>query len=320
MIRAGEPQSGAREQEQRELGDDQHARSHERELRVTQPASGEQPLHDQLIGPVRGGGQERAAYEAAPEAVQHGERRSEVERHELPRRPGPRERRGPAGELRRHDQRRDPAQDVDAQLHHVHPDDGAKAADPGVDHRDQADRQDPGGEAPVGDDREGDGGREHAHAVGQRPREQEDPGGHPPGPGPEAALQALVGGVLGPLEVAGQEQGRDADPTDQIAEADLQEGQVGARGDAGNRDHRQRRRLRRDDGEHQRPPRQAAMAQEVIARVALPPRQHQPDDEHGAAIDRDDRYVEGAHRRAAKSPREARASEAGSSRANGLRP
>src|SRR6266581_4024033 len=184
-------------------------------------ARGEQALDDQVIRAVRGAGEQRPAHHTAPERVQHRERRPEVERHELPRFPGPRELAHASREPRRDDERRDPAQEIHAQLDHVHPHDGAEPAHPRIDHGHDADREDPGGQAPSRDDRERNGRGEDTHAVGERAGEQKDARGGATRRAPEAPLQALVRGVLRPLEVARQEPGGDADPTHEVAEGDL---------------------------------------------------------------------------------------------------
>src|SRR5262249_43350148 len=108
-------------------------------------------------------------------------------------------------------------------------------------------------------------------------------------------LEPLVRGVLGPLEIAGEEQGRDADAPDEIAEADLKKREVAARRDAGNRNDRQGRGLGGDDRKHQGPPREPAVSQEVVGGVPLPAREGQPEDDDGGAVDRDDGDVEGTH-------------------------
>jgi len=63
------------------------------------------------------------------------------------------------------------------------------------------------------------------------------------------------GGLLGALEIAGEEQRRDADPAHQVAEGELQERQVSPGGDAGDRDDGEGARLGGDDRQHDRPPR-----------------------------------------------------------------
>src|SRR5437762_1371695 len=64
-----------------------------------------------------------------------------------------------------------------------------------------------------------------------------------------------------------------------------------------------------------------AVAEEVVARVALAARQHEAEHDHGDAVRRDDGDVEGSHQdRSTKSPRRARAWNADQKGANGLTP
>src|SRR5207302_1729248 len=86
-------------------------------------------------------------------------------------------------------------------------------------------------------------------------------------------------------EIAREQERRHADPTDQIAEGELQEPEVAAGRDTGDGDHRQGGGLGRDDRQHDGPPGQAAVAEEVVARVALAPREHQAEDDDGGAFD-----------------------------------
>src|SRR5438552_2079261 len=114
--------------------------------------------------------------------------------------------------MRRDDERRDSTQEIHAELDHVYPHDGAQAADPGVDHRDDADRENAGSEAPLRDDGEWDGRGEDPDAVGEGARQQKYARRGAPGAPPEPPLQSLIRGVLGPLEIAGeQERGDDGD-------------------------------------------------------------------------------------------------------------
>ena len=146
----------------------------------------------------------------------------------------------------------------------------------------------PSGHVPVRDDRQRNRRGEDPDAIGQRAGHEEHGGRRAPRRGPEAALEPLVGGVLGALEVAREQQGGDADPSHQIPERDLEKREVAARGDPRDGDHRDGGRFRRDHRQHQRPPGQAAVAQEVVAGVALPPGEHQPGHQHGGAIQDDD--------------------------------
>ena len=87
------------------------------------------------------------------------------------------------------------------------------------------------------DDGERDRRGEDPHAIREGAGEEEHAGGGAPRSPTEASLQALVGCVLCAFEVAGQEQGGDADPADEVAEPDLEERQIAAGGDPRDRDH-----------------------------------------------------------------------------------
>src|SRR2546430_2351338 len=122
----------------------------------------------------------------------------------------------------------------------------------------------------VHDDGERNRRREDAHAIRQGARYEEDTGCGTPGSPPKAPLEALVSGVLGSFEVSWEQKFCDADPTDQIAKSQLQEGKISARRETGDRDHGDRRCLRGDDRHHQRPPRKPAVSKEIVCGVALP--------------------------------------------------
>ena len=82
-------------------------------------------------------------------------------------------------------------------------------------------------------------------------------------------LQALVRGVLRTVEIAWQEQCRDADAADEVSERDLQEGEVTAGREPRYGDHRQGGGFGGDDGKHQRPPGQPTVPEKIVGGVAL---------------------------------------------------
>src|SRR2546422_1043657 len=84
----------------------------------------------------------------------------------------------------------------------------------------------PSGEAPVRDDREGNGRGEDPDTVGERARHQEHARGGPARGRSEAPLQPPVGGILSPPEITREQERRDADPPDQVTQRQLQEGEV----------------------------------------------------------------------------------------------
>ncbi len=150
----------------------------------------------------------------------------------------------------------------------------------------------------MGDDGERDRGGEHAHAIGEGTGEQKHAGGGAARERPEATLQTLIGRVLGAIEIAGQQERGDGDPADQIPERHLEPGEVGARPDAGEGNDGDGRRLGGDDGQHDRPPGQAAVSEKVVARVPLPTGEQQASGDDRGEIHGDDRDVDGPHRSA----------------------
>src|SRR6266567_3631421 len=96
-------------------------------------------------------------------------------------------------------------------------DNRTQAAYPCVEQRHQTDCEDPETHAPVGDDGEGDRRREHPHAIGDGASEQEYSRRRASRGNAEAALEPLVGGILRSVEIARQQQVRDADAANQVA-------------------------------------------------------------------------------------------------------
>ena len=90
---AGRPDGDADQQEERELQDHDDPGPDQGHLRIPQRAGGEQALHDQLVGAVRGGGEQGAADDAAEQRVRDGEGERGVDHLSLPaadaRGPGP---------------------------------------------------------------------------------------------------------------------------------------------------------------------------------------------------------------------------------------
>jgi hypothetical protein len=190
------------------------------------------------------------------------------------------------------EERADAAGEIDRELQHVGPDDRLEAAEPGVDHRDEAHRHDRRRDAPPGDDRERDGAREDAHRVAEEARHEEHDRREPPRLDAEAALEPGVGGLLIAAEVAREEPRRHAEAPDQVAEGELQEAQVAAGADAGDRDDGERARLGRDDRQQDRPRGEVARTEEIVGRARLPPRDPETDAEAQQEVDADDPEIE----------------------------
>ena len=73
----------ADEEEERELDEDDDAGAEQGEARFAQVAGGEHALDHELVGAVRGHGEEGSAEDAGPEGVGGGEVEGEVEHVEL---------------------------------------------------------------------------------------------------------------------------------------------------------------------------------------------------------------------------------------------
>ena len=71
--RVRRPRSPTRPAGRGELEHHHHARAHQRHPRVAQRSGRQQPLHDEVVGAVRGGGEQRAADDAAEQGVGAGE-------------------------------------------------------------------------------------------------------------------------------------------------------------------------------------------------------------------------------------------------------
>ena len=241
----GGPQRGADDQEQGELDEHDDTAAHQGDPRVAQRPGCEQALDDQVIGPVRGGRQHRPARDGGEERVGLRQRDAEVEHAQLP---GlfRRAKRG-RHQLPRDVERRRAGEHVHDPLHHVYPHYCAQPARVRVHHGRGAEHEDRRGVRPPRDDRERDRRREQAHAVAEGARQHEDRGRSAPRAASPARAEHLVGGGDLAREVAGKQQPCDERATDNVAERQLEEGEVAAVADAGDRDDGERAGLGRDD-------------------------------------------------------------------------
>ncbi len=190
---------------------------------------------------------------------------------------------------------RDATGHVHRQLQDIGPDHRLEPAEPGVDEGRNAHHDDRGGDAPAGDERQRHRAGKYPHAVAQEAGHQEDHRGDATRVGPEATLEPLVRGLLLAAEIAGQQPGGHADAADEVSEGELEEGEVAAGADPRHGDDRQRRGLGGHDGEHDRPGREVARPEEVVARRRLPPRHPEPEGEGEDEVDGDDGEIEGPH-------------------------
>jgi hypothetical protein len=260
-------QADADEQEERELDEDDDAAGEQRQPRFAQVLRGEHALHHQLVGSVRGHGEECAAEHAGPEGVGRGEVEGEVEHVELAGGRGDGvDLRPAAGDVRaERPDGDDGSADVDGHLDDVGPDDGGHSALEGVEQREGGDDGDGEHVAGADGDADDDGDGEDADAFGGGAGEQEEAGGDFVERLAEAAIDELIGGEHLALEVLGQEEHGDDDAAEHVADDDLQEAEVAGEGEAGRADDGERGGFGGDDGEGDGPPGDGAVGEEVAA-------------------------------------------------------
>ena len=117
-------------------------------------------------------------------------------------------------------------------------------------------------------DADDDADGEDAHTFGSGAREKEESGGDLVQSGAEALVDELVGGEHLALKVVGQEDQRDDDAAEHVADDDLQEAEVAGERDAGDADDGEGAGLGRDDGERDGPPGDRLVGEEVAAQRA----------------------------------------------------
>src|ERR1700682_3879370 len=141
----------------------------------------------------------------------------------------------------------DGSADVDGHLGYVGPDDGGHASLEGVEQREEGDDSDGEGVVGADGDADDDGDSEDADALSSGAGEQEEAGGDLMQRGSETAGNRLVGGEHLSLKVPRQEDQRDDDAANHVAEDDLQEAEVSCIGDAGDGDDGEGRGLRSEE-------------------------------------------------------------------------
>jgi hypothetical protein len=105
-------------------------------------------------------------------------------------------------------------------------------------------------------------------------------------------LQPCVRRFLLAAEIAGKQPQGHADAADQVADRELEEGEVAAGADAGNGDDRERGGLGGDDGEQDRPGGEIPRAEEVVGGAALVAGDPEPYTERKDEVEADDDDVE----------------------------
>ena len=191
-------------------------------------------------------------------------------------------------------------------MHHLDPDHGLHPAEVGEDDHHRAEQDDridrnrfrvrPGLESDI-DGGEHDGRQEESHAVGDVAHDDEERGGEHLDLEAEATFEQLVDGQEFAAKVGGDEQERDDDAPEQVAEDELEKLKISAAGkrDAGDGDEGDGRSLGRHDACGDRPPRHGAVAEKIVARRLL--LAGEPDAERRDAdeIAEDDKEIERSH-------------------------
>ncbi len=286
------PDRGADQQEQGKLADHHDAGADQRDAGSSQRAGCEQALHDEVVGAMGGGRQERAADQTAGEGIRPGDVKGRDDDLELSGSGGGEQTvLRAAGEFPGDHQCSHTSSQVYGQLNHIGPHHRLEPAEPGVDEGDATHGHDSRRDAPPGQQREGDGTRKNANAIAQKSGAEKDHRYHTPGGRPEARLQPGVGGLLVPAKIPGQQPDRDADPADQVAKGELKKRQVAASADSRHRDHGQGRGFGRNDRKKDRPRREISGAEEIVAGRLLAARRPQPYPERNREVQRDDDEV-----------------------------
>ena len=237
---------------------------------MAEVAGGQHALHHELVGAVRGHGEEGSAKDSGPEGVGLGEIEGEVEEVELAGGCGDfvdlRPASGDVGAER--EDGHDGAAYVDDHLDNVGPDDGGHSALEGVEKSKRGDDADGEDVARPYGDAYDDADGEDPDAFGSGSGEEEEAGGHLVQRVAEAPVDELVGGEHLSLEVFGQEDDGNDDATDHVADDELEEAEISTEGQAGNGDDGEGAGFGRDDGERDGPPGDGLVGEEVAAQGA----------------------------------------------------
>jgi len=128
------------------------------------------------------------------------------------------------------------ASDIDRGLHYIGPDHGGQAALERIDERQYSDDGDGGDFARSERDRHDDRHGIDAHSLGRGSREQKQPGRQGAQAAPKAPFDQFVRSVKIAAKVMRQQHETDHHAPHHIAHHDLQKGEVGVVGKAGNAD------------------------------------------------------------------------------------
>lgn len=260
-----DPETCADKKEESELHEDDDAGGEQCEARFAEVASGKHALHHELVGAVRGHGEEGSAEDASPEGVGLGEIDREAEEVELAGCRGccvdvlPAS--GNVGS--EGDDRDEGSGNVEDHLHNIGPDDGGHPSFEGVEQGKCGDDGD--GEHVSRSDGNGhyDGDGEDADAFCGCSRNKEEACSGLMESAAEALVDELVGGEHFPLKIPGKEQRGDDDAAEHVADDDLKKAEVSGEGHAGNADDGESTGFGGDDREGDGPPGHAPVGEEV---------------------------------------------------------
>ena len=283
------PEHRTHQQEDEEEGKDHHGTQGQRFAAFGHVLAGQHSLHDQLLGPVRGEHQHRAADDAHPDVkgraeqeLRHGDagRRGGVQPVEFARGDGFGKHRAHSAIHDRGDvpEGEDTSEQEQTELDGVRPDHRLDAADVGVEQREQHEEQDGAEDGVAGaeaeqfvseDEFDRDAGDIDAHAGGQSFADEEEPAGGLARGGAEGVGEQLVRGIDFAFEIVGHEDDGQKDAGNDVADDHLEEGDVAAVGHGGDTDDGQGAGLGGDDGQANPPPGDALAAEKVVAGIAL---------------------------------------------------
>ncbi len=296
------------EEEKHQHADEQHerlqrnlpVRAHEQRFtRRIHRGRRQVSLHLALIRSEVRAEEKQRGNRAGPERVLVREVEREVERLQSPCGAGDAQRRQQPDVIRQpgdqHDDRRDETEDDEHHLLHVGPGHRLHAAEHRVDRRRHSDQQHRRRQVSAQHDRQDDGRRRDHDAERHAARQQEQQARERSRLRVEPALEIFVGRVdLGVVEER-YERDREDDHRDRQREVELQEAHAVRVSLPRRSHHRDRAELRRHHRQPDRPPRQAAAAEEITLELmaSLGQSKAVPDDPD--QIEGDDRPVDGRH-------------------------
>src|SRR5580704_2742230 len=254
----------------------------------------QQSLHDELIGAMTGRGQESSADNPSPECIRLPEVRTEVEDAKLACTLGHAVNGGPPSEnqMKNREQANDCSANVNYGLHHVGPDHRRQSALEGIDQSQCSDNCNRGNFSRSERDGHYDGNGIHAHAFRRGSGHQKQARRQRSQAAAKAALDQRVGSVEIAAKILRQQNKTDDHASHEISQNDLQEGEIGIVGKAGNADDGERAGFGRNNRKRDRPPGNIAVGQKVIAQSPLTLAEAQAEQSDPHEVKRNDREIE----------------------------